>query len=346
MPDVTGGLAVGDIRAATPASPAALRPMPAGRSAAASKLRCLATGARKRSTSRRSRQLQLHRLHRHAAQQCLAAGKRISCRRELSLRLGEITGRVLVLGAPPNAMHQTKYRKRQNLQTNTCNFRRTGNSTAGAAGNNAYGARGDGCDGDVVPTVIASHVVLDVPTLFAVTLFITVIGGLLLLFAFLQNRNTPALALWGIGYLVGAAGAALLAGQAAVPNSWSVCGANALLCPPMASCGAAPEASKAGASASPCWQRARRSGSAPSNSKASAAIDAGAHPVWSRRSRGPATRCSHGARALVRARPRSDLALADIGAGRRACGFSSGAHPLCGGIGILGHQRPRLTVRW
>ena len=81
-----------------------------------------------------------------------------------------------------------------------------------------------------MPTVIASHVVLDVPTLFAVTLFITVIGGLLLLFAFLQNRNTPALALWGIGYLVGAAGAALLAGQAAVPNSWSVCGANALLC--------------------------------------------------------------------------------------------------------------------
>ena len=40
-----------------------------------------------------------------------------------------------------------------------------------------------------MPTLIASHVVLDVPTLFAVTLFVTVIGGLLLLFAFLQNRE-------------------------------------------------------------------------------------------------------------------------------------------------------------
>jgi diguanylate cyclase (GGDEF)-like protein len=82
-----------------------------------------------------------------------------------------------------------------------------------------------------MPTVMVSHLVLDVPTLFAVTLFITVIGGLLLLFAFLQNRNTPALALWGIGYLIGAAGAALLSGQAAaVPNVWAVGGANALLC--------------------------------------------------------------------------------------------------------------------
>jgi diguanylate cyclase (GGDEF)-like protein len=82
-----------------------------------------------------------------------------------------------------------------------------------------------------MPTVMVSHVVLDVPTLFAVTLFITVIGGLLLLFAFLQNRNTPALALWGIGYLVGAAGAALLSGQAAaIPNVWAVGAANALLC--------------------------------------------------------------------------------------------------------------------
>jgi hypothetical protein len=79
-----------------------------------------------------------------------------------------------------------------------------------------------------MPTVMVSHVVLDVPTLFAVTLFITVIGGLLLLFAFL---HTSALALWGIGYLVGAAGAALLSGQAAaVPNVWAVGAANALLC--------------------------------------------------------------------------------------------------------------------
>ena len=82
-----------------------------------------------------------------------------------------------------------------------------------------------------MPTLIASHVALDVPTLFAVTLFVTVIGGLLLLFAFLQNRETPALALWGVGYLVGATGGALLSGQAtAVTNVWAVAAANAFLC--------------------------------------------------------------------------------------------------------------------
>ena len=82
-----------------------------------------------------------------------------------------------------------------------------------------------------MPTLIASHVALDVPTLFAVTLFVTVIGGLLLLFAFLQNRETPALALWGIGYLVGATGGALLSGQATVvTNVWAVAAAHAFLC--------------------------------------------------------------------------------------------------------------------
>ena len=82
-----------------------------------------------------------------------------------------------------------------------------------------------------MPTLIASHFALDVSTLFAVTLFVTVIGGLLLLFAFLQNRQTPALALWGVGYLVGATGAALLSGQAiVVSNAWAVATANALLC--------------------------------------------------------------------------------------------------------------------
>src|SRR5262249_15225714 len=87
-----------------------------------------------------------------------------------------------------------------------------------------------GRGGDAMPTLIASHVALDVPTLFAVTLFVTVIGGLLLLFAFLQNRETPALALWGAGYLVGAIGAVMLSGQATiVTNVFAVAIANALL---------------------------------------------------------------------------------------------------------------------
>jgi diguanylate cyclase (GGDEF)-like protein len=80
-----------------------------------------------------------------------------------------------------------------------------------------------------VPTV-ASHFVIDLPTLFAVTVFISATGGLLLLFAWMQNRSTPALALWGIGYLFGAAAAALLGASGFLPNSWSVGGANALLC--------------------------------------------------------------------------------------------------------------------
>jgi diguanylate cyclase (GGDEF)-like protein len=83
-----------------------------------------------------------------------------------------------------------------------------------------------------MPTLTASHFLLDLPTLLAVTFFVTVVAGLLLLFAFLQNRNTPALALWGIGYLVGAAGAALIAGAGVglANNVWPTCAANALLC--------------------------------------------------------------------------------------------------------------------
>ena len=82
-----------------------------------------------------------------------------------------------------------------------------------------------------MPTLTAFHFMLDLPTLFAVTFFVTVVGGLLLLFTFLQNRNTPALALWGTGYLVGATGAALIGGAGAgIPNAWSVCAANALVC--------------------------------------------------------------------------------------------------------------------
>jgi diguanylate cyclase (GGDEF)-like protein len=81
-----------------------------------------------------------------------------------------------------------------------------------------------------VPTVAASHFVIDLPTLFALTVFLSAIGGLLLLFSWAQNRGTPALALWGIGYLFGSAGAALLATPGFIPNSWSVCAANTLMC--------------------------------------------------------------------------------------------------------------------
>jgi diguanylate cyclase (GGDEF)-like protein len=81
-----------------------------------------------------------------------------------------------------------------------------------------------------VPTVATSHFVIDLPTLFVLTVFLSVTGGLLLLFSWAQNRNTPALAFWGVGYLFGAAGAVLLGAHGAGPGVWSVCSANALLC--------------------------------------------------------------------------------------------------------------------
>ena len=84
--------------------------------------------------------------------------------------------------------------------------------------------------GDAVPTVVTSHFFIDLPTLFAVTVFVSATGGLLLLLAWMQNRSTPALGLWGIGYLFGTTAAALLAMPGFIPNSWSVCAGNALLC--------------------------------------------------------------------------------------------------------------------
>ena len=81
-----------------------------------------------------------------------------------------------------------------------------------------------------MPTLPASHFVIDLPTLFIITVFLSVTGGLLLLFAWLQNRRTTALALWGIGYLFGASAAALLGSPGLLPNWWSVCIANTFMC--------------------------------------------------------------------------------------------------------------------
>jgi diguanylate cyclase (GGDEF)-like protein len=81
-----------------------------------------------------------------------------------------------------------------------------------------------------VPSVAAAHFVIDLPTLFVITVFLSVTGGLLLIFTWLQNRNTPALAYWGSGYLLGALAAALLASPGLLSDSWSVGAANALAC--------------------------------------------------------------------------------------------------------------------
>jgi diguanylate cyclase (GGDEF)-like protein len=81
-----------------------------------------------------------------------------------------------------------------------------------------------------VPTIGNAHFAIDLQTLFAVLVFLSAIGGLLLLFCWTQNRNTPALAFWGSGYLLGAVAAALLGTGGAGPNPWAVCASNALLC--------------------------------------------------------------------------------------------------------------------
>jgi hypothetical protein len=44
-----------------------------------------------------------------------------------------------------------------------------------------------------VPTIGHAHFAIDLQTLFAVVVFLSAVGGLLLLFCWMQNRNTPAL---------------------------------------------------------------------------------------------------------------------------------------------------------
>jgi hypothetical protein len=55
---------------------------------------------------------------------------------------------------------------------------------------------------------------LDMPTLAFVAVCIAALLGLLLLFAWLQQRNVRALAWWGSAYLIGASSIALWAAQA------------------------------------------------------------------------------------------------------------------------------------
>lgn len=92
------------------------------------------------------------------------------------------------------------------------------------------GIWGTAFGGTQVPTVAAPHFMIDFHTLFAVTVFISATAGALLLFAWLQNRRTTALAWWGIGYLLGATAAALLAAPSLLPNGVAFCAGNALLC--------------------------------------------------------------------------------------------------------------------
>jgi hypothetical protein len=81
-----------------------------------------------------------------------------------------------------------------------------------------------------VPPIANSPFIVSLPTLCLVSAFLTATAGALLLFAWAQNRREPALALWGIGYLLGSAAVSLLALGGTFPGYGSNSAASALIC--------------------------------------------------------------------------------------------------------------------
>jgi diguanylate cyclase (GGDEF)-like protein len=70
---------------------------------------------------------------------------------------------------------------------------------------------------------------LDVPTLFVVSIFVTTILGFFLLFAWVQDRSIRALAWWGAAYLIGGVSVAAFTMQDSLSNALSLAIGNALL---------------------------------------------------------------------------------------------------------------------
>lgn len=70
---------------------------------------------------------------------------------------------------------------------------------------------------------------LDVPTLFIVSIFVTTILGLFLLFAWVQDRSIRALAWWGAAYLLGGIGVGIYTMQDSESSALSIVIGNALL---------------------------------------------------------------------------------------------------------------------
>ncbi len=68
---------------------------------------------------------------------------------------------------------------------------------------------------------------IDLPTLYVVAAFITLVAGTLLLFSWFQNRSIHSLALWGSGYILGTAGGALLALRPYIASVWPIEAGNA-----------------------------------------------------------------------------------------------------------------------
>jgi diguanylate cyclase (GGDEF)-like protein len=70
---------------------------------------------------------------------------------------------------------------------------------------------------------------LDVPTLFIVSIFVTTILGLFLLFAWVQDRSIRALAWWGAAYLIAGISVAIYTMQDSATSAFSLAIGNALL---------------------------------------------------------------------------------------------------------------------
>lgn len=70
---------------------------------------------------------------------------------------------------------------------------------------------------------------LDLPTSLAIAGFTLSVAGGLLLLSWLHHRSHPALAQWGLAFLLGAAAIALIAARGHIPNVWSILVANTLL---------------------------------------------------------------------------------------------------------------------
>ncbi|HEX2019658.1 MAG TPA: hypothetical protein VGO17_12020 [Aurantimonas sp.] len=70
---------------------------------------------------------------------------------------------------------------------------------------------------------------LDAATLFILMIAVTSVVALLLLWAYLQNRRVKALAWWGVAYIHGALGSALIPPRGQIPDWLSIDLANALL---------------------------------------------------------------------------------------------------------------------
>jgi diguanylate cyclase (GGDEF)-like protein len=63
---------------------------------------------------------------------------------------------------------------------------------------------------------------LDLPTMFAITGFVTIVAGSLLLFSWLRDRSIVSLAMWGVSFLIMSIGGALAILDNLIPDFFSV----------------------------------------------------------------------------------------------------------------------------